>query len=354
MDRRLRRAHAGRRHLQRHVARHDERGNARRCADQPRPWAIGRCRRPPAWAAAWTSTRTSCARHPGRACTTAPPSPVASAEPRPCTRASRSTTASASSSRAGPPPGGDAAFNTYTAPLLTGAASPGVTSRLAGAKVNAGVRVHMGRRRRGQVEGAGPPPTASSTESRSTATSRVRIAGKWTTCQNTYNSANALWTGTAPANGNMPLTITSSIQSYNWAKANGFAAIAARITTLIPLAGNAGDARELASPGDGVSGPPQYRDGRCRQRLSGLAGRRQEAVVVSHLHEHGLQSGPLRHQQRVQRISLRRHRPAADDGAGARVELLHLRHRGRVLLRGRQAASDGVDFTVGCRRRQPW
>ena len=139
----------------------------------------------------------------------------------------------------GSAPGGDVAFNTYTAPLLTGTASPGITSRLAGAKVNP-VYVFPW--------GAGDAGTWKAQGSTHGFLDRITFycdelntnAGSWTACQNAYNTANALWTGTAPANGNMALTITSSIQSYNWAKANGYGAIAARITTLIPLVGNAG------------------------------------------------------------------------------------------------------------------
>lgn len=148
---------------------------------------------------------------------------------------------------AGMPSGGDGPFNTYTAPAVSGGTLPGVTTRLQGAQVT---DVYLfawdpnaadDYKRLGSANGFLDRISFYCDELNTSAT-------LWTSCATAYNKANALWKSTAPANGDLPLTITSNIASVNWARTNGQAPLVDRITTLVPLINHV-NPRTQAYPG---------------------------------------------------------------------------------------------------------
>jgi hypothetical protein len=127
----------------------------------------------------------------------------------------------------------DAAYRTYTRPLLLGTAA----TRLAGASLRT-VTIYQW-----AVESAD--------EWRRTADAdgfvdRVRFhcdeigtsSSAWTACRNDWTRANALWRGAAASGAavtDLPLQVTTSVDDVAWARSHGFADLADRISVLIPV-----------------------------------------------------------------------------------------------------------------------
>jgi hypothetical protein len=137
-----------------------------------------------------------------------------------------------------PPTGGpvstsDAAYQSYTRPLILGTAD----TRLRGARLTT-VTIYQW-------------ATESADEWRRAADAdgyldRVRFhcdeigtsTTAWTNCQRDWTRANSLWRGAAAAGAtvsDLPLEVTTSIDQVAWARAHGFSALADAITVLIPV-----------------------------------------------------------------------------------------------------------------------
>lgn len=127
---------------------------------------------------------------------------------------------------------GDASYRTHTRPLLVGSAQ----TRLAGARLRT-VTIYQWAlesadewRRTAEADGFVDRVRFHCDEI-------ARSAAAWTTCRDHWSRANQLWrsaAATAPAT-DLPLQVTTSIDDVAWARANGFAEFADRISVLVPV-----------------------------------------------------------------------------------------------------------------------
>lgn len=138
----------------------------------------------------------------------------------------------------------DTSYRTYTRPLLMGTAP----TRLAGARLQVVTIYQWAKesadewKRLSQEDGFAGRVRFHCDEISSSHSA-------WTTCQNDYNRANALWKSVGTNIGDLRLQVTVSATNIAWGRANGYAALADRITTFVPVVNHIQPKDVAAFPG---------------------------------------------------------------------------------------------------------